>query len=89
LKNLTRDIPCKINLIPYNSIANLQGYAVRILHDSASRLSSSGDFERIEAFLSRVREGRNAVTLRWSKGDDIDAACGQLWTKVEKISDIS
>jgi adenine C2-methylase RlmN of 23S rRNA A2503 and tRNA A37 len=43
-------------------------------------------FERIEAFLACARQGPNAVTLRWSKGDDIDAACGQLWTKVEKTT---
>jgi 23S rRNA (adenine2503-C2)-methyltransferase len=41
-------------------------------------------FERIEAFLACMREGPATVTLRWSKGDDIDAACGQLWTKVER-----
>ena len=81
LKNLTRNIPCKINLIPYNPIAEP--------HQSASGLESllafrRPSFERIEAFLASMREGMNTVTLRWSKGDDIDAACGQLWTKVEK-----
>jgi 23S rRNA (adenine2503-C2)-methyltransferase len=86
LKNLTRNIPCKINLIPYNSIAS-PNEAAHSLHSSeldsilAFRRPS---FERIEAFLATMREGRNTVTLRWSKGDDIDAACGQLWTKVEK-----
>ncbi len=82
LKNLTRGIPCKINLIPYNPIANLQ----ESTHDSPSPISfQRPSFERIEAFLAAVRQGPNAVTLRWSKGDDIDAACGQLWTKVEKM----
>ncbi|MCI0698500.1 23S rRNA (adenine(2503)-C(2))-methyltransferase RlmN [candidate division KSB1 bacterium] len=81
LKNLTRGIPCKINLIPYNPIVNLQESA----HDSQpSILFNRPSFERIEAFLACVRQGPNAVTLRWSKGDDIDAACGQLWTRVEK-----
>jgi 23S rRNA (adenine2503-C2)-methyltransferase len=81
LKNLTRGIPCKINLIPYNPIVNLQ----ESVHDSQLPiLFNRPSFERIEAFLACVRQGPNAVTLRWSKGDDIDAACGQLWTKVEK-----
>jgi 23S rRNA (adenine2503-C2)-methyltransferase len=102
LKNLTRGIPCKINLIPYNPIhGNEHGLGV----DSSSNSTSSSSekqallqlptatatavfrrpsFERIEAFLACVRQGPNAVTVRWSKGDDIDAACGQLWTKVEK-----
>jgi len=81
LKILTRNIPCKINLIPYNPIAEA--------HQSASGLEAllayrRPSFERIEAFLTCMRAGSNTVTLRWSKGDDIDAACGQLWTKVEK-----
>jgi 23S rRNA (adenine2503-C2)-methyltransferase len=90
LKKLTRNIPCKINLIPYNPIAEA--------HPGGRSQSSSGletppkaglafhrpSFERIEAFFAGMREGPNPVTLRWSKGDDIDAACGQLWTKVEK-----
>jgi 23S rRNA (adenine2503-C2)-methyltransferase len=86
LKKLTRNIPCKINLIPYNPIA--EPHEVAPL-PPASELNSilafrRSSFERIEAFLASTREGPNTVTLRWSKGDDIDAACGQLWTKVEK-----
>jgi 23S rRNA (adenine2503-C2)-methyltransferase len=71
LKELLRDIPCKINLIPFNAV------------DENFRRPS---FEHIEAFYQRLKDSRAAVTLRWSKGDDIDAACGQLWTKVEKSS---
>jgi 23S rRNA (adenine2503-C2)-methyltransferase len=91
LKKLTRNIPCKINLIPYNPIVDLN----EILHPSQpSNLNSPlafrrPSFERIEAFLATMREGRNTVTLRWSKGDDIDAACGQLWTKVEKAKRVA
>ncbi len=81
LKNLTRHIPCKINLIPYNPIADAHQSAAGLEALLAFRRPS---FERIEAFLANMREGPNTVTLRWSKGDDIDAACGQLWTKVEK-----
>ncbi len=81
LKTLTRNIPCKINLIPYNPIADAHQSAAGLETLLAYRRPS---FERIEAFLANMREGPNTVTLRWSKGDDIDAACGQLWTKVEK-----
>jgi len=86
LKNLTRHIPCKINLIPYNPIVEPHEVAPS---PQPPQLDSPlvfrrPSFERIEAFLARMREGPNTVTLRWSKGDDIDAACGQLWTKVEK-----
>lgn len=81
LKILTRNMPCKINLIPYNPIAEARQSAAGLEALLAYRRPS---FERIEAFAASMREGPNPVTLRWSKGDDIDAACGQLWTKVEK-----
>jgi len=86
LKNLTRNIPCKINLIPYNPIAEPHEPS---RSPQPSQLDSPlvfrrPSFERIEAFLANMREGSNTVTLRWSKGDDIAAACGQLWTKAEK-----
>jgi len=69
LKDWVRDIPCKINLIPFNAV------------DENFRRPS---YQHIEAFYQRLQDLRAPVTLRWSKGDDIDAACGQLWTKVEK-----
>jgi 23S rRNA (adenine2503-C2)-methyltransferase len=100
LKRLVRGIPCKINLIPYNPIhAGERGldeptqtisapvHPVRAFPRAAvpSTLNFRRPcFEKIEAFLACMRESPVTVTLRWSKGDDIDAACGQLWTKVEK-----
>ncbi len=69
LKRLVRDIPCKINLIPFNAV------------DENFRRPS---YAHIEAFYQRLQGAGATVTLRWSKGDDIDAACGQLWTKTEK-----
>jgi 23S rRNA (adenine2503-C2)-methyltransferase len=81
LKNLVRGIPSKINLIPYNPIDNAQHALVDPQTQIPFRRPS---FERIEAFLACMREGPATVTLRWSKGDDIDAACGQLWTRVER-----
>ncbi|MEK7728235.1 MAG: 23S rRNA (adenine(2503)-C(2))-methyltransferase RlmN, partial [candidate division KSB1 bacterium] len=71
LKRLLRDIPCKVNLIPFNAIdENFQ----------------RPGYEQIEAFYNRLKDMSAPVTVRWSKGDDIDAACGQLWTKAEKIA---
>jgi len=85
LKTLTRNIPCKINLIPYNPIAEAHQSAAGLETPPGAGLAyRRPSFERIEAFLASMRDGPNTVTLRWSKGDDIDAACGQLWTKVEK-----
>lgn len=66
LLRLLSPIPCKVNLIAYNG--------------------SCGQFERpddsrIQAFAESIREMCAPVTLRLSKGDDIDGACGQLVTK--------
>ncbi|MDZ7269137.1 MAG: 23S rRNA (adenine(2503)-C(2))-methyltransferase RlmN [candidate division KSB1 bacterium] len=69
LKKLVAGIPCKINLIPYNAV------------DESFQRPPAG---RIEAFYRRLQDLTAPVTLRWSKGDDIDAACGQLWTKAAR-----
>ncbi|MBL6735122.1 MAG: bifunctional tRNA (adenosine(37)-C2)-methyltransferase TrmG/ribosomal RNA large subunit methyltransferase RlmN [Shewanellaceae bacterium] len=58
------DTPCKINLIPFNPYPN----------SPFGRSSNS----RIDRF-SKVLMGYNlTVTVRKTRGDDIDAACGQL-----------
>ncbi|MBN1540617.1 23S rRNA (adenine(2503)-C(2))-methyltransferase RlmN [candidate division KSB1 bacterium] len=63
LKKLLRSLPCKVNLIPYNPA--VPGF-------------NRPPDERIEAFASWLADLPAAVSIRWSKGDDIDAACGQL-----------
>ena len=57
-------LSAKVNLIPYNTVHGLPW----------SRPSQ----DRQEAFLSILRQRGVAATLRREKGDDIDAACGQL-----------
>lgn len=69
LRTLLTGIDCKVNLIPYNATAGV---------------FQRPAFQVVEDFLSRVKTGPFPVTVRWSKGDDIDAACGQLVTKVEE-----
>lgn len=69
LRQLLRDIPCKLNLIPFNAVA-----------ENFRRPSN----DAIEAFYQQLQGLEIPVMIRWSKGDDIDAACGQLWTKAEK-----
>lgn len=71
LKRLLRDIPCKVNLIPFNAV-----------DENFQRPS----YDAIEAFYQQLQGMEAPVMIRWSKGDDIDAACGQLWTKAEKIA---
>jgi 23S rRNA (adenine2503-C2)-methyltransferase len=64
LPGLMRGIPCKVNLIPWNPFA---GPAFQRPSD-----------DRILAFQNALRAGGLPVYIRTPRGDDIDAACGQL-----------
>jgi 23S rRNA (adenine2503-C2)-methyltransferase len=64
LAKLVRGIPCKINLIPYNPIRNCP--------------YKKPDEETLQKFRDTLYPRAPAVTLRKSKGEDIQAACGQL-----------
>ena len=64
LEKFIRDIPCKINLIPYNSF---EGAPFR----------EPTDME-VERFLRKLYRLKATITLRKSKGRDIKGACGQL-----------
>lgn len=64
LLHLVRDVPCKLNLIPFNAFPN-----------SGFRRTPA---DRIRRFASLLIEGGLVVTTRKTRGDDIDAACGQL-----------
>jgi 23S rRNA (adenine2503-C2)-methyltransferase len=64
LPRLLRGIPTKVNLIPWNGFPGPE----------FARPAA----ERIRAFQERVRAGGLAVYIRTPRGDDIDAACGQL-----------
>lgn len=66
---LTRDVPCKFNLIPFNPFPN-SGY---------NRSSS----DNIRRFKQRLMDAGLIVTVRKTRGDDIDAACGQLAGQVQ------
>ena len=68
LVKLVKDTPCKFNLIPFNSFPN-SGY----------RCSSS---EAIDRFRDVLMQAGLVSTVRRTRGDDIDAACGQLAGKV-------
>lgn len=68
LVKLLKDLPCKVNLIPFNPFPN-----------SAYGTSSK---EAIERFRNIVVKGGLITTTRKTRGEDIDAACGQLAGKV-------
>jgi 23S rRNA (adenine2503-C2)-methyltransferase len=64
LLKLVNDVPCKFNLIPFNPFP-------------ASGLRRSGT-TRIKAFAQILMDAGIVTTVRKTRGDDIDAACGQL-----------
>jgi 23S rRNA (adenine2503-C2)-methyltransferase len=66
---LLKDTPCKINLIPFNPFPN-SGY---------ERPSNN----RVYKFRDYLHQQGYIVTIRSTRGDDIDAACGQLVGNVE------
>jgi 23S rRNA (adenine2503-C2)-methyltransferase len=70
LARLLRGGPFKINVIPYNP-----GAAPGLLRP---------DVERVDAFAKRLYPKAPVVTVRWSMGPDIAAACGQLRVDVER-----
>ena len=69
LVRLVAQLPCKINLIPYNPIGP----------GKFKRPSP----ERIERFVEHLRPRVPAVTVRYSQGVEIGAACGQLAGEAE------
>jgi 23S rRNA (adenine2503-C2)-methyltransferase len=72
LPRLISGLPSKVNLIPMNS------------HPGSSYGAPSE--ERVDAFLRVLAGAGVRVTLRRSRGPDIDAACGQLALRGEAQS---
>lgn len=72
LAELLRDVPVKINLIPFNPF-NLSNY---------KRVSNNA----LRRFQDILIEAGYITTVRTTRGDDIDAACGQLAGTVNDIT---
>ncbi len=68
LVKLVKDVPSKFNLIPFNPFP----------HSGYERSKDAA----IEAFKAVLMDSGLVVTTRRTRGDDIDAACGQLAGKV-------
>ena len=69
LVELVREVPCKFNLIPFNPFPK-SGF-------------TRSPREAIRRFAEILLGAGLVVTTRKTRGDDIDAACGQLAGKVE------
>jgi 23S rRNA (adenine2503-C2)-methyltransferase len=69
LAEILKDVPCKINLIPYNPVDGID----------YTRSSNSA----ISNFRRMLIEAGYTVTIRTTRGDEIGAACGQLVGQVD------
>jgi 23S rRNA (adenine2503-C2)-methyltransferase len=72
LVGLVSDISCKINVIPWNPIAG-------------------GAYERpsqkvIDRFVKVLTDAQLTAPVRYSKGDDIGAGCGQLYQELQTVT---
>ena len=65
LASLLRKHPAKLNLIPFNAVPGWLDYR-------------PPPRRRILAIRDRLLEAGLRVTIRWSRGADARAACGQL-----------
>jgi len=72
LIKLLKTVPSKLNLIPFNPFPN-----------NAYRCSSN---ETINRFKTVLNDAGIVTTVRKTRGEDIDAACGQLVGQVEDKS---
>ena len=75
LVQFCKSLPCKINIITYNS-------------NESSPFQQSSKQQR-QNFVSHLISNKMIVTLRASKGQDIDAACGQLANKRSLAVDLN
>lgn len=74
LINFCRKVKSKVNLIEYNDVEG-----------SAFKKTSK---EKLENFINHLELNKIIVTVRRSRGKDIDAACGQLVNKNPLFSNV-
>jgi 23S rRNA (adenine2503-C2)-methyltransferase len=71
---LVRDVPSKINLIPLN--------------EDQEHFPDLGrpPADTVDGFAASLRDAGLTVTVRWSRGSDVAAACGQLRGRQSSVS---
>lgn len=67
LANIVQWVPSKVNIIMYNNVAGVKLQRARE--------------DRLDAFMKELVKHDVRATVRRSRGDDIDAGCGQLAIK--------
>jgi len=75
LVRLSERVPCKFNLIPFNPFP-----------ESGLKRSPR---ERVTAFARVLQEAGVVTTIRKTRGEDIDAACGQLAGEVQDRTNVA
>ena len=70
LKKFVKGLNCYINLIPYNTVLEVDYKSV--------------DYKEALEFYNKLKQANIHCTLRAKQGDDIAAACGQLRAQIEK-----
>ena len=70
LVKLVSNIRCKVNIIPFNETDGLE--------------YKQPEIETIHDFQEVLNRSKILNTVRWSKGRDVGAACGQLATPIKK-----
>lgn len=77
LIRLCSSLPCKINVIPFNSISHLKPTGFSAELSAPSKI-------KFDEFVRTLRENDITTTVRYTQGDDIAAACGQLAVKYDE-----
>lgn len=67
LATIAQWVPSKVNIIMYNNVSGVELQRARE--------------DRLDCFIKRLTEQGVTATVRRSRGDDIDAGCGQLAIK--------
>jgi 23S rRNA (adenine2503-C2)-methyltransferase len=75
LVKICKEIPSKINVIPFNSLKHMNPSGF------ASQLESTPK-DKIDDFVRKLRDKNITVMVRQTQGDDIAGACGQLANKL-------
>jgi 23S rRNA (adenine2503-C2)-methyltransferase len=71
ITRLCSEIPSKINVIPFNSLEHMNpsGFAAKLKPTPK---------HKIQGFVQELKKRNITVTVRYTQGEDIAAACGQL-----------
>ena len=75
LVEISRRVPCKFNLIPFNPFP-----------ESGLKRSPR---DRVTAFARVLQDAGVVTTIRKTRGEDIDAACGQLAGEVQDRTNVA